>query len=155
MNSENHARNKNTEDEELGANYNFQHLILTTKYRNPAFDDAKTIGVARRAFYDAAERHGIGIKVLSFGDDFAHVHMEISIPYTMTVSDAAQLLKGYSSYILFKEIPSLRKEWFWGGEFWGRHYGSRSVGVQGQEIVENYITKQDISDRFMGQTKLN
>ena len=155
MTSLNYAKNKNEEDEELGANYNFQHIILTTKYRNPAFDDGKTIEVARKAFYDAAERHGIRIKVLSFGEDFAHVHMEISMPYTMTVSEAAQLLKGYSSYILFKEIPSLRREWFWGGEFWGRHYGSRSVGVQGQDIVENYITKQDISGRFTGQMKLN
>ena len=155
MTSIHYARNKNEAGEELGANYNFQHLILTTKYRNPAFDDAKTIEVARKAFYDSAERHGIKIKVLSFGEDFAHVHMEISMPYTMTVADAAQLLKGYSSYILFKEIPSLRKEWFWGGEFWGRHYGSRSVGVQGQDIVENYITQQDISGRFIGQAKLN
>ena len=155
MTSLNCATNKNKEDEELGANYNFQHIILTTKYRNPVFDDGKTIEVARKAFYDAADRHGIRIKVLSFGEDFAHVHMEISMPYTMTVADAAQLLKGYSSYTLFREIPSLRKEWFWGGKFWGRHYGSRSVGVQGQDIVENYITQQDISGRFTGQMKLN
>lgn len=45
------------------------------------------------------------IKEMSFGEDFAHVHMEVSIPNKMSISYAVQLLKGYSSYKVFKEMP--------------------------------------------------
>jgi REP element-mobilizing transposase RayT len=47
----------------------------------------------------------MAIKEMSFGEDFAHVHMEVSIPNTMSISHAVQLLKGYSSYKVFKEMP--------------------------------------------------
>ena len=69
------------------------------------FKNPKTVGIIRDALYDAAERHGMAIKEMSFGEDFAHVHMEVSIPNTMSISYAVQLLKGYSSYRVFKEMP--------------------------------------------------
>ncbi len=147
MNSIDYARNKNTGAEGLGPNYNFQHFVFTTKYRNAVFNNKRIIEVAREAFYNVASRNHIEIKELSFGEDFAHVHMEVDIPNTMTIAYAVQMLKGYSSWALFKEIPSLRTEWFWGGEFWGKHYGNGSVGPQGENVIQNYIKKQDISDK--------
>lgn len=148
MNSMSFGKHKNIQDGGLGPNYNFQHFVFTTKYRNKVFDNGKIIEVAREAFYHAAAMHHLEIKVLSFGDDFAHVHMEVRIPNTMTVAQAAQMLKGYSSWALFKEIPSLRTDYFWGGAFWGKHYGNGSVGPQDEEVVQNYMTRQDVSDRF-------
>lgn len=147
MNSMSFPQIKNTGADALGPNYNFQHLVFTTKYGNPVFDNKNIIEIAREAFYNAAARHHIKIKVLSFGDNFAHVHIEVDIPNTITVSDAVRYLKGYSSWALFKEIPTLRTEWFWGGEFWGKHYGNGSVGPQGENVVQNYITRQDISNK--------
>jgi len=73
--------------------------------------------------------------------------MEISVPNTMTVADAVQLLKGYSAYMLLKKIPRLRKDYFWGGHFWGKHYGNTSVGLRDEKTVQNYITRQDISNK--------
>ena len=146
MNSMSYPRIKKPEADALGANYNYQHFVFTTKYRNGVFDNKNIIEIAREAFYNAAARHHIKIKVLSFGDDYAHVHMEVDIPNTMTVSYAAQMLKGYSSWALFKEIPSLRTKHFWGGEFWGKHFGNSSVG-QDEMIVQKYITRQDISGK--------
>jgi REP element-mobilizing transposase RayT len=140
-------RIKEPEADALGPNYNFQHLVFTTKYGNPVFNNKNIIEITREAFYNAAARHHIKIKVLSFGDNFAHVHMEVDIPNTMTVAHAVQMLKGYSSWALFKEIPSLRTKYFWGREFWGKHYGNGSVGPQGENIVQNYITRQDISNK--------
>ena len=132
----------------LGPNYNFQHFVFTTKYRNPVFDNGKIIEVVREAFYHAAAAHHLKIKALSFGEDFAHVHIEVDVPNTIAVGRAVQYLKGYSSWALFQEIPSLRKDWFWGGEFWGKHYGNGSVGPQNEKTIQNYITKQDISGQF-------
>ena len=140
---------KETEEDYRGPNYNYEHFVFTTKYRNQVFKNANVIAVAKEALYHAAARHNIEIKVLAFGEDYAHVHVEVNIPNTMTVAYAAQMLKGYSSWALFKEIPSLRTDFFWGGEFWGKHYGNGSVGPQGEETVQNYIKRQDVSEQVM------
>ena len=148
MNSMSFPRIKNTGAVALGPNYNFQHFVFVTKYRNKVFNDAETIKVAREAIYFKAIESGIEIKVLSFGDDYAHIHMEVNVPNTMKVADAARLLKGYSAHELLEKIPRLRKDHFWGGHFWGKHYGSSSVGPQDESTIQNYITRQDISGRF-------
>lgn len=82
MTSMSFPKTKNTEAEGLGPNYNFQHLVFTTKYRNQVFDNGNIIEIATEAFYHAAAVHHIEIKVLSFGEDYAHVHMEVNVPST-------------------------------------------------------------------------
>ena len=76
------------------------------------FKNSKTVGIIQGALYDAAERHGMAIKKMPFGEDFAHVHMEVCIPNTMSISYAVLLLKGYSSYKVFKEMPQRRLRYF-------------------------------------------
>ena len=142
-----YPRIKKPTDDVRGPNYNYQHFVFTTKYRNEVFDNSHIIEIAREAFYHAAAAHNLRIKVLSFGDDHAHVHLEVDVPVTITVADAVQYLKGYASFVLFKEMPSLRTDYFWGGEFWGRHYGSGSVGPADEKTVQNYITRQDITEQ--------
>ncbi|MCL4381138.1 IS200/IS605 family transposase [Candidatus Marsarchaeota archaeon] len=90
------------------------------------------------------------MKELSFGDDFAHVHMEISIPNTMSVSHAVQLLKGYSSYSIFRDMPNHRLR-YRKGHFWSAGYSNGSVGPRDEETLQNYIRKQDVST---GQIRL-
>ena len=43
---------------------------------------------------------------------FARVYMEVGILNTMSISYAVQLLKGYSSYKVFKEMPRHRLRYF-------------------------------------------
>ena len=104
----------------------------------------KTVGIIRDALYDAAERRGMAIKEMSFGEDFAHVHIEVSIPNTMSISYAVQLLKGYSSYRVFKEMPWHRLRYF-KGHFWTAGYSNGSVGSRDERTLQNYIRRQDIS----------
>jgi len=147
MNSVNQPQNINTRSDDLGHQYNFQHFVFVTKYRNKVLNNKGIIEIAREAFYHAAATHHIEIKLLSFGDDFAHVHMEVKVPNTMSVSQAAQMLKGYSAWALFKELPYLRKDHFWGGHFWTAGYSNSSVGPQNEEVIQNYIRRQDISGK--------
>ena len=149
MNSMGFPRIKNTGAVALGANYNYQHLVFVTKYRNAVFNDAETIRTCKTALEYKAMEMGVELKLLSFGDDYAHIHLYVNLPNTMTVADFVQRLKGVSAHELLKQIPRLRKDFFWGGHFWGKHYGSRSVGPQDQEVVEAYIKRQDISGRFL------
>ena len=149
MDSVDSAKNIEPVAKGLGSKYNFQHFVFVTKYRYKMFRNPKAIGAIKKAFYDAAERHKLSIKELSFGEDFAHVHMEVSVPINMTVAKAAQLLKGYSSYMVFKEIPNHRLR-YPQGHFWGVDFSCGSVGPRNEETLQRYIRRQDIS----GQTKL-
>ena len=149
MSSMSFPRIKNTGADALGPNYNFQHFIFVTKYRNKVFNDAETIKVAREAIYFKAIDSGMEIKALSFGDDYAHIHLEVNVLNTMKIDDAVRLLKGYSAHELLKKIPRLRENYFRHGHFWGKHYGNGSVGPQDESTVQNYIIRQDISGRFV------
>lgn len=126
-------------------------MVFVTKYRYKMFRNPKTVDIISRALYDVSGRYGMTIKELSFGEDFAHIHIEIDVPNTMAIIYAVQLLKGFSSYTVFKEMPAHRKR-YWGGNFWSPYYSNGSVGPNDEETVRNYIRKQDVSDQIRQQT---
>ncbi len=126
-----------------------QHFVFVTKYRYKMFKNNATISAIKEALYDVAKRYKISIKELSFGEDFAHLHMEIQMPNTMSVSYVVQLLKGYSSYFVFRKIPNHRLR-YPKGNFWSAGYSNGSVGPRDETTLQNYIRRQDIS----GQMKL-
>ncbi len=147
MNNVNHAKNIKPLVNEVGHQYNWHHIVFVTKYRYKMSKNPKTIEIIRNALYDVAERYGVVIKEMSFGEDFAHVHMEVSIPNTMSISYAVQLLKGYSSYTLFKEMPRHRLRYF-KGHFWSAGYSNGSVGPRNENTLQNYIRRQDIFNQI-------
>lgn len=106
------------------------------------FKNPKTCEIIHDAIYDSALRHGIGVKEFAVGDDFEHIHLEIDVPNTMSVATAVQLLKGYSAYVVFKEMPNHRLRYH-RGHFWSEGYSNGSVGPQNEETIQNYIRNQD------------
>jgi REP element-mobilizing transposase RayT len=102
------------------------------------------MGALRRAFYDVAERYNTTIKELSFGEVYAHTHMEVSIPNAMSVSFAVQLLKGFSSREAFMDIPNHRLR-YPHVNFWSAGYSNGSFGPRDETIVKNHIRRQDTS----------
>jgi putative transposase len=48
-----------------------------------------------------------------------HVHMFVSAPSKLVVSDLIRLMKGRWSHKVQREFPQLKKR-SWGGHFWGR-----------------------------------
>jgi REP element-mobilizing transposase RayT len=63
-------------------------------------------------------KYGIQIQELSFGDDFSHVHMEVSITNKLSIAQVIQILKSHSASKVFAEMPSYAKRYpdlhFWG-----------------------------------------
>ena len=146
MNSIAIAKNKEPSANDVGHQYNWQHFVLVTKYRYKMFGKQKTRDTVKDAIYDVASRKKMDVMEFAFGEDFAHIHILLNLPPTLTVSQAAQLLKGYSAYVVFREIPNHRLR-YPQGHFWSAGYGSSSVGPQNVETIRNYIRKQDISDQ--------
>jgi len=94
----------------------------------------------RDILQQVAKRHKITIHCLAIGDD--HIHIVATIPPTMSVSKAFQLLKGASSYALFKAIPNLRLR-YPRGHLWGIGGKFRSVGDVDTNTVIEYVNRQN------------
>ena len=83
------AKNK----KELGWVYNFQHIVLVSKYRFKVFKNPKTQRIVTDAFREVEMRFNIKIKEFAFGDDYAHIHMEVNVPRNLSMQQVGQILK--------------------------------------------------------------
>ena len=140
MYSVNNAKNKNVSDFQ----YNFAHLVLVSKYRFKVFKNPKTQKIVVDAFREIEMKYGIKIKEFSFGDDYAHVHMEVDVSNTLSVVQVIQILKSHSASKVFAEMPNYIKR-YPKKDFWGGQYSNSSVGPVGENVIKNYIRQQDIS----------
>ena len=76
------------------------------------------------------------IKLLAAGGVADHVHLLISIPSTISIAKAMQLIKGGSSKWIHETFPEHRLfEWQEG-------YGAFSIGIRDIERTVNYINNQ-------------
>jgi putative transposase len=77
------------------------------------------------------------MKMLAVGGVEDHVHTLLSIPSTLAIAKAIQLLKGNSSKWIHETFPD--KQWFG----WQEGYGAFSIGVSGVEETIAYIRNQE------------
>ena len=99
-------KNKNFGEKEW--QYNWQHVVLVTNKRRNFRKEYDCV-VARSAIEEAAHTYGIIIKEFSFDDDYAHIHMEIGVPNTLSMSQVIQILKSHSVSAIFQKIPNFIK----------------------------------------------
>ena len=140
MNSVNYRKNKNVSDFQ----YNFAHLVFVSKYRFKVFKNPKTQKIVVNAFREIGMKYGIKIKEFSFGNDYAHIHIEVNVPNTLSVVQVIQILKSHSASKVFAEMPNYIKR-YPKKSFWGGQYSNSSVGPVGENIIQNYIRRQDVS----------
>ena len=115
------------------------HLWWITKCRYKTLRKRRHKYLCRDALRQIAKRHRITIRSLAVEED--HVHMVASIPPSMSVSKAFQLLKGASAYVMFRTFPNLRKR-YPRGSFWGAGGKFRSVGdIQTSEAM-HYVNSK-------------
>ena len=76
------------------------------------------------------------MKALAIGGAADHVHIFVSLPPTLSVAKAVQLLKGNSSKWIHETFPKLRSF------SWQEGYGAFSISVSGIEATTAYIRNQ-------------
>lgn len=69
-----------------------------------------------------------------------HVHMFVSIPPKLSVSDFMRKIKERSSFLIQREFPDLKKR-YWGQRFWGRGYFSTTNGAITEDTVLQYLER--------------
>jgi putative transposase len=76
------------------------------------------------------------IKALAIGGMDDHVHMLISLPTTLSLAKALQLLKGNSSKWIHEKFPRLHPF------EWQEEYGAFSIGISAVDDTVRYIRNQ-------------
>ena len=74
-----------------------------------------------------------------------HVHLCVSIPPKMSVSNFMGYLKGKSTLMIYDRHPELQSKW--NKAFWARSYYVATVGNLTEETVKKYIQEQSEESR--------
>ncbi len=122
------------------------HLVWTTKYRYKILN-GRVAERLRELIRQGCEARDITIIQGSIGRE--HVHILVSCPPNISVSQIVQYLKGRSSKLLQEEFKELKKK-YWGQHLWAPGYFCRTVGTVTEEIIREYIKNQkdDIDEIF-------
>lgn len=107
------------------------HVVFSTKARQRMIRDELRKRLC--SFLGGIARKN-GFKTIAIGGTDDHIHLLLSLPATIPLSKAVQLLKGGSSKWLNENVPS-RFEWQQG-------YAAFSVSISHQEQTIAYINSQ-------------
>ena len=119
---------------------NHWHFVWATKYRYKMMRKPENKNLVEAAVRKAASEHGIKIHVLNVQVD--HLHTLVSLPRGMTDSEAFQILKGRSAYLIFRNREKTRLR-YPRGHFWSSGGCAVSVGMSDYTKTARYITEQD------------
>jgi putative transposase len=119
------------------------HCVFATKERRPLI----TPDIQYRLWpYLGGIARENKIKALAIGGVADHVHALISVPPTLAVSKAVQLLKGNSSKWIHDTFENHQ------GFAWQEGYGAFSIGISGVADTMKYI--QNGSSLFSVESEL-
>jgi putative transposase len=112
-------------------------LVWSTKYRYKVlFGDIRLR--VREIIRQVCSENGVEIIHGVLSSD--HVHMFVSVPPKLAISDLMRLMKGRSSHKVQREFPQLKRR-YWGTHFWGRGYFSTTNGAITEDIVLQYLER--------------
>ncbi len=74
------------------------------------------------------------------------VHLVVSVPPKVSISDLMGILKGKTAIKLFKSYPAMRKRPYWGNHFWSRGYCVSTLGLD-EEKIRRYVKYQEERER--------
>jgi len=87
-----------------------------------------------------------GGEVLELNVQIDHVHLVVSIPPKVSVSQLTGILKGKLAIKLFKSYPLLKERPYWGNHFWARGYFVSTVGID-EEVIKRYVKYQEEQEK--------
>lgn len=118
----------------------YTHCVFSTKDRRPFITQQLR---ARLWPYLGGIARENGITAVSVGGVEDHVHMLLSLPATMPIAKAMQLIKGGSSKWVHDTFPD--QQFF----AWQTKYGAFSVSVSQVDKIVAYIGNQEAHHRKM------
>ena len=116
------------------------HLVWAPKYRKWVLRGDIQDRV-RELFLEIGDRHDIEIDTMEIAED--HVHLFVSFPPRLSISEVVGKMKAISAKVIFEEFPEAKREMY-GGEFWEDGYFARTVGDEvTTQVIRQYIEYHD------------
>ena len=115
------------------------HIVWITKYRKRVLEGLLAERV-RDLLRQICKENEVAIIKGHVSKD--HIHLFVSVPPHLAISKLVQYLKGKSSYKIMQENKQVSKM-FWGRHLWGRGYFVATSGNITDEVIMEYIKKQD------------
>ena len=112
------------------------HIIFCPKYRRKVLIDGIDIRL-KKILLEKAKQHGMEIENVEVMPD--HVHLFIKANPRISIHSLVSKLKGYSSFMLRKEFPELKKKL---PCMWTRSYYVETIGHISESTVTKYINDQ-------------
>ena len=109
------------------------HVVFATAERRPVVGEDMRETLHR---YVGGIARGHGMPALAVGGTADHIHVLLSLPRTISVAKAVQLLKSSSSKWVHESFPGAK------GFAWQEGYGAFSIGVSQREVTVRYIETQ-------------
>ena len=121
------------------------HLVWCTKYRHKALQQDVACRI-RDLLRQICEANDIQIVKGHVSKD--HIHLYVSYPPKLSVSEMIKRLKGRSPKMIQAEFPELGAK-FWGRHFWGIGYAAFSSGTVTDQTIREYLERHiDKDDGF-------
>jgi len=83
-----------------------------------------------------------------------HVHLIVSVPPKISISQLMGILKGKTAIKIFKSYPQLRTKPYWGNHFWANGYCVDTIGLD-EDKIKKYVKYQEDQERIEEQQRLN
>lgn len=112
----------------------YLHCVFSTKARRRSINPSW--GARLHAYMGGIAREN-RCKPIAIGGVADHVHLLLSLPPTLSVAKAMQLIKGGSSIWVHDEFPKARNF------AWQQGYGAFSIGVSQVDATVAYIENQE------------
>ena len=111
------------------------HLVWSTKYRYEVLRGDIQVR-CRELIRQSCD--SLDIQILKGVVSKDHVHLHISYPPKLSISEILKRLKGRSAKMLLVQYSELKKR-YWGGHLWGIGYGAWSTGNITDEMIQQYL----------------
>lgn len=83
-----------------------------------------------------------------------HVHLIVSVPPKISISQLMGTLKGKTAIKIFKSYPQLRTKPYWGNHFWAKGYCVDTIGLD-EDKIKKYVKYQEEQEHVEEQQRLN
>jgi putative transposase len=111
------------------------HVVWITKYRKPVLHGQVAIRLRELIRQTCVS---LDVYIISGHVSVDHIHLLVSVPPNLAVSELVQRLKGRSSRRLLEEFGELSRQ-YWGRHLWARGYFAVSTGNVTDEVIKQYI----------------
>ena len=119
------------------------HKVWTPKYRFRILEGVIK-ELVEKDIIMLSEWKGCEVEELNVQKD--HIHLVISIPPKVSVSEYIGTIKGKLAIKLLKTYPNLKKKPYWGNHFWSRGYFVNTIGIN-EEVIKRYVKYQEEEEK--------